>query len=161
MAQSGNNQLAKLKRALEQESNDSIALLNNAADNPICTVRYDDELPGIFVQWRNYATSSQLRFIHEYIIHLLEQHRVQKILGDDTALLTIHSSDQEWITLDWMPRAKRAGFRAAAAKRPTGYFGHLATSSVQTAVASEIEVRSFSDLSEARTWLRSVKIPPT
>ena len=157
-ASSDNSQLAKLRRILEQESHDSIALLNNVADNPICAIRHDAELPGIFVEWRNYATSSQLRFVHEYLIHLLEQHNVYKILGDDSALLTIHSSDQEWIALDWMPRAKKAGFRAAAAKRPTGYFGHLAVSNVQAAVSGEIMLRSFSDLNDARTWLRDIDI---
>ena len=106
MDHSSNSEFAKLARLLEQESKDSIALLENIADNPICVVRHDEDLPGILVEWRSYATSSQLRFVHEYIIHLLEQHRLHKVLGDDTALLTIHSSDQEWIAFDWMPRGQ-------------------------------------------------------
>jgi hypothetical protein len=32
---------------------------------------------------------------------------------------------------------------------------------VQAAAASEIMVRSFSDLNEARTWLRDIEVPTT
>ncbi|HVV80741.1 MAG TPA: hypothetical protein VHD59_14195 [Pseudolabrys sp.] len=57
-------------------------------------------------------------------------------------------------------RSGRA-FAPPQPKGPNGYFRHLATNTVQAAAASEIMVRSFSDLNEARTWLRDIEVPTT
>jgi hypothetical protein len=43
------------------------------------------------------ANRIQLRFIHESILQLLEEHNVGKILDDDTGLPTIRSEDRAWI----------------------------------------------------------------
>jgi hypothetical protein len=68
---------------------DSRALAKNLADNPIYAVALDDAIPCIRVQWRSYATSTQLRFVHESLIGLIERHRVSNVLGDDTALVCV------------------------------------------------------------------------
>lgn len=91
----------------------------------------DDSVPCITIVWKQYATSRQLRFIHENILQMLIRHRVSKILGDDTALPTIHAEDRVWITENWIPRARAAGLVAAASKRPEAYFGQLAVAKIQ------------------------------
>src|SRR5271170_3652719 len=95
--------LRLLRARLEIESSDSVKLLKDFKENPICSVRLDESVPCIVVVWKQYATSTQLRFIHESILGLLEKHRVTKILGDDTLLPTIHAEDQTWIAENWMP----------------------------------------------------------
>jgi thiamine monophosphate kinase len=67
----------------------------------------DKSVPCIAITWKQYATSTQLRFVHENVLQMLMRQRVSKILGDDTALPTIHAEDRVWITEDWMPRASR------------------------------------------------------
>jgi hypothetical protein len=67
-------------------------------------------------------------------------------------LSVIHPRDQEWILTDWMPRAFRAGLKAAASKRPSGYFGRLSTTSIQSQ-AVKLAHQAFDDLADARDWL--------
>jgi hypothetical protein len=150
--------LAGLREALRRESGEGLALLDNPYDNPICSIGVDESIPCLTVSWKRYATSTQLRFILEHVIHMLEKHRVSRILGDDSAIPVIHAIDREWIARDWFPRALAAGWRASANRIPKNYFGQLTTSSVQSEAPAEVVIRSFTELSEARQWLRSFSV---
>ena len=105
---------AQLKRLVETELIDGIRLLENPGYNPICSLSYDETTRCVTIVWRKYATSAQLRFVHETIIQMLAQHKASKILGDDLDLPIIHAEDQKWIIEDWLPRARAAGLKAAA-----------------------------------------------
>jgi hypothetical protein len=142
-----------LKRVIEEESNDGRALAENLADNPICAVSLDDAVPCIRVQWRGYATSAQLRFIHESLIGLIKRHRVSKVLGDDSALVSVTSEDQDWIIWEWLPRAIAAGLRVVASKNPNGYYGRMSVNRIQAVISPKLRVRSFDNLTDARQWL--------
>jgi hypothetical protein len=82
------------------------------------------------VIWRNYATSTQFRFIHESIVHQLQEHGVNKVLGDDTALPTIHAD-----------------------KPPEAHFGRVPVSNVQASLPDGLLTQSFDTHEEARAWL--------
>jgi hypothetical protein len=148
--------LDALKRVSEKESNDGRALADNLADNPICVVSRDDGVPCLVVQWRGYATSAQIRFIHECLVRIIERDRVSRILGDDTALVAVPAEDQDWIIWDWMPRAIAAGLRFVASKSPDGYYGRTSVNRIQTTISQKLKVRSFDSLADARAWLRDV-----
>lgn len=107
----GKGSFAQLKRLVETESIDGIRLLENPGDNPICSLSYGETTRCLTIVWRKYATSAQLRFIHETIIQMLVQHKASKILSDDSDLPIIHAEDKKWITEDWLPRARAAGLR--------------------------------------------------
>jgi len=145
--------LRELRARIEVESKDGFQLLENLEQNPICSVSLDEEIPAIVVIWKRYATSGQLRFIHESILELLKKHRLERILGDDTALPTIHHEDQSWIVEDWMPRAISAGLKAAASKSPSSYWGKISVDAIQAIAPHGLVLRSFSDLTAAREWL--------
>lgn len=147
--------LKELRGRLEAESNDGLKLLRNIKDNPICSLSFDNTIPCIVVTWKQYATSTQLRFIHENIILLLETHRASKILGLDTALPTIHNEDQTWIVENWMPRAIAAGLKATASKNPSSYFCKVSIDAIQAVRPAGLAFRSFDDTAEARQWLKS------
>jgi hypothetical protein len=148
--------IAKLRARLETESSDSIRLLKNINDNPICSVTFDESISAIVVIWRQHATSTQLRFVHENILHLVEKHRVSKVLGDDSDLPTIHAEDRAWIVEDWMPRAIAAGLKFAVSKNPVFYFGKISVSSVQAIAPAGLVTRSFDKIDDAKRWLQNV-----
>lgn len=133
------------------ESSDGLRLVENLGDNPVCTVAVDESIASIVVVWRRYATSTQLRYIHEVILEIVQRRHVRRIIGDDTALPTIHAEDQRWIVENWMPRAVAAGVRATASKSPATYFGRQAVQQVRS--RSLWEFRAFDDMHEARQWL--------
>lgn len=150
-----------LRHLLEGESGDGRALADNLERNPICTVSYDPEIPCLVVRWRGYATSAQTRYIHECLIQLIKKHRVSKILGDDTALVSIAAIDQHWIIHDWMPRAMAAGLKSAASIKPCGYFGQASVNRILSLVPAGLAIRSFESLREGKAWLHSAYQPGT
>jgi hypothetical protein len=148
--------LRRLREQLRQDTRDSIQLLQNFWDNPICSINNDAANHCIIVVWKQYATQIQLRYIHENLLTLICKHRVYKILGDDTALPAIPSEDRFWIIDEWFPRAVECGLRFAASKRPASHFGNISVSHILSAAPSGIECRSFEQLHEAKEWLETV-----
>jgi hypothetical protein len=113
----------------------------------------------VTIVWKRYVTSLQLRYIHENIITLLSQHSLRAILGDDTALPTIHAEDQRWLVEDWMPRARAAGLVAIANVRPSAPWGQAAVAIVQQGLGQHLDIASFEDRDSARAWLRGMAQP--
>lgn len=149
-----NEKLQRLRQQVEAESSDGLKLLQNPADKPICTPTIDASVPSLCVTWKRYVTSAQSRFVHESILDMLERHDLDRILGDDTALPTIHTEDRQCITQEWMPRGLAAGLRAVAGKRPAAYFGKLSTDSIQKQARAGLSIQFFSTLEDAKDWLK-------
>ena len=145
--------LRELREKLRCESRESFQLLENFSDNPVCSIRHDEANHCLIVVWRQYATHSQFRYIHEKLLSLICKHRVYKILGDDTALPAIPSEDRFWIIDEWFPRAVQCGLRFAASKRPDAHFGRVAITHIQSAAPAGLQCRIFEKLEEAREWL--------
>jgi hypothetical protein len=148
--------LRELREKLCQDSRDSLQLLKNVRDNPICSIIPDEPSRCITVVWKQYATKTQFRYIHENLLTLICEHRVCKVLGDDTALPTVPSEDQFWVTDEWFPRAVECGLRFVASKRPDFYFGKLSVGLIQSAAPAKLKCRSFERLDEAREWLAAM-----
>ena len=138
---------------LVAESHDGAQLLQNPYDNPICKLSYNKDVKCIEVVWRKYATSPQLRYIHETILCMLVQHSVSKILGDYSDLPIIHAEDQRWVVERWLLRARAAGFKAAASVISMTFFGRVSIGAIQSTFAREIQVRNFRNVHAARNWL--------
>lgn len=158
LAERETESLRQLKEVVRTESSDGAGLVANLADNPICRVSVDTAIPCVVLVWGRYATSAQLRFVHECALELLRRNALHKILGDDSALAVIPVDDQVWIREDWMPRALSAGLKAAASKCPNGFFGKQSVANVMSQAPRGIAMRSFEKLDEARTWLQTLPI---
>jgi hypothetical protein len=144
-----------LARTVESESYDGALLLQNPYDNPTCKLRYDQEVRCVEVTWRKYATSAQLRYIHEIILAMLAQHGAERLLGDDTDLPIIHAEDQRWIVEEWLPRARAIGLKIAATKLSMTFFGRVAIGMIQSKLSRDLEIRSFGNIHSARSWLKT------
>jgi len=159
--ESGKHEVTRLRnlvRRLKTDSIDSAELVASLTENPICTVDVDESIPCVTVIWKRYASSLQLRFVHEKILELLRQRNLRAVLGDDLALPTLHAEDQRWILGDWIPRAKEAGLTAVASRRSASHWAQIAIDSLQAELLSFVEVQSFDDWITAREWLRT-RIP--
>jgi hypothetical protein len=148
--------LDDLRAAMEAESGDGSRVAQRPRDNPICAISFDASSECIVVVWRQYATSLQLRFIHEHLLKMISTHQAKKILGDDTALGIIHTDDQAWITQNWLPRAVAAGLRAGASKHPASYFAQQSVARIQSAAPPNVALNAFQDMNDARAWLQII-----
>jgi hypothetical protein len=65
--------LEQLRAIVGAQSRDGLALLALAdpENNPICSIKVDWDACCVFIEWKQYSTSAQLRLIHEHIIDLL------------------------------------------------------------------------------------------
>jgi hypothetical protein len=147
--------LAELARIVDWESHEGSLLVQNPYDSPICKLSYDEEVRCVAVTWRKYATSAQLRYIHEIILSMLAHHKAEKILGDDTDLPIVHAEDQQWIVEEWLPRARAIGLKAAATKVSLTFFGRVAIGTIQSKLSRELQIRNFGNIHSARSWLKS------
>ncbi|WP_157995081.1 hypothetical protein [Peristeroidobacter soli] len=150
--------LRQLTEVVRTESSDGARLVANIADNPICRITVDAGIPCVMLVWGRYATSSQLRFVHECALDLLRRHALHKILGDDSSLAVITVDDQGWLREDWFPRALKAGLKATASKCPNGFFGKQSVANVMSGAPAGVTLRSFEQLEEAKAWLQTVPI---
>lgn len=150
--------LAKLMAAVQAESVEGALLLENPDDNPVCSLSYDRDLSCIKVVWRKYATSAQLRFLHETILQMMERYEVQKILGDDRELPILHAEDQRWIIEDWLPRALSVGLNQIASTTSRSFFGRLSIGSVQMRLANNVTVKQFQSIDDAADWLDTASV---
>jgi hypothetical protein len=139
---------------LVSESHDGARLVQHPYDNPVCKLSHNKNANCIEVVWRKYATSPQLRYVHELILCMLVQYSVSKILGDYTDLPIIHAEDQRWIVEQWLPRAMAAGLEAAASEISMTFFGQVAIGAIQSTLARKVQVRNFRDVHSARRWLK-------
>jgi len=145
--------LETLRSAVAAESSDGRCVAQNPYDNAVCTIKFNVTTRCIDIVWKMYATSLQLRFVHECLLDLIRMHHAVAILGDDTALGIIHADDQAWIAGNWLPRAIAAGLAAGASKAPATYFAEQSVRRIQASAPSGIRLRSFRELGEARAWL--------
>jgi hypothetical protein len=150
-------QLIELSK-LVAESHDGAQLLQKPYDNPICKLSYNKNVKCIEVVWRKYASSPQLRYIHEIILCMLVRYKASKILGDDSDPPIIHAEDQRWIVQQWLPRARTVGLKAAASVISMTFFGRVAISSIQSEFAPEVQVGNFHNVHSARRWLKDVAL---
>lgn len=150
--------LRQLTETVRAESSDGARLVSDLQNNPICRITLDPALHCVALEWGRYATSAQLRFVHECLLALLQREGLHKILGDDSALAVITVDDQAWLCEDWMPRAAVAGLKAGASKTPHAFFGKQSIANVQSGAPAGIALRSFDSLDEARAWLQSVPV---
>jgi hypothetical protein len=143
-----------LARRIETESADGGNPLADLRENPICSLTIDREIPCLFVDWRGYATSAQIRYVHESMILLFWRYGIGKVLVDNTNLRMFGAEDQAWAADDWLPRAAAAGYRVGAITRSRSYFAEQALESVVQAAAGTVTLRFFDNRDEARTWLK-------
>ncbi len=143
----------KMREALRSESNEGLMLASNPQDNSVCAIHVEAEANCLKLVWKSYATSNQMRFIHEFMLLRLQDEKLCAILGDDTHVPTVHADDRRWIVEDWMPRAHASGLRRIAATTSQQHFGRVAIDEVHVAAPSGIRIRKFDDLEEARRWL--------
>ena len=121
------------------------------------TIFFDEEFQCIVMDWDGYATSIQFREGTEFMLKLLKEHNVHKVLADIKDMTLISGEDQNYVQYNFLPRAIEGGFRAIAIVRPTSYFNAVAIETISYRVKKTVvQMRVFDDVDQARAWLSSL-----
>jgi hypothetical protein len=108
----------------------------------------------VVMEWKGYFSSEEFRTASEQMLECLVTHQATRVLGRITDLTLIHSTDQAWLTDQFIPRAAEAGMRFCALLKPTNYFNQVAIDNVSYRISGHtVNVRSFTDEHTARAWL--------
>jgi hypothetical protein len=159
MSESARAQRERLRAAVAGESSDGQRVARDPCNNPVCSMTFNPATRCIDIVWKMYATSLQIRYIHECMLDLIRTHRAVRILGDDTSLGVIHADDEAWIANDWFPRAIAAGIAKGASKSPQAWFARQSVRRIQASAPSGVSLESFQDLGAAQAWLLSSCCP--
>ncbi len=125
--------------------------------NRLCTLGYENDCKSVFLSWNTTPASDEFRFVMDQLIDGMADRNTGKILTDTTNMGAISAEDEQWSVTDWLERALRVGYRSLAILLPNEIFTQLKVNEVvaQTEGADPVTVQYFSDLSDARKWLKA------
>lgn len=123
-------------------------------------VGYDLAVPCVTMAWRGYHTSEAFRVQNECVLAEISARRASKLLCDIRTFVLIGAADQEWLNVNWLPRAAEAGLRTCAIVAPVFYFNRVAVHSVVERIdAQTLSVAYFDTTESARAWLCTGGVP--
>jgi hypothetical protein len=119
-------------------------------------VTWDDTIKCAVLQIERYVEGDEFRKAADVTLNLLERRQARKLLTNSSEMKVLPQDDQRWVDEDWRPRATAAGLRYNAVVAPKNAIAQLTVENMMKKVpAGAIELAYFSDVEEARSWLRS------
>lgn len=119
-------------------------------------VAWDDATRCTVLRLERYAEGEELRKAIDSTLKLLEKRGANKLLTDSREMKVIRQEDQRWVDEDWLPRARVAGLAYNALVMPKSAIAWLTVDAmVKKVPVGEVEFGYFSDIEEAKSWLRS------
>lgn len=119
-------------------------------------VTWDDTIKCAVLQLERYVEGDEFRKAADVTLNLLERRQACKLLTNSSEMRVLPQDDQRWVDEDWRPRATEAGLRYNAVVAPKNAIAQLTVENMMKKVpAGAIELAYFSDVEEARSWLRS------
>jgi stage II sporulation SpoAA-like protein len=121
----------------------------------VAMVRWDPVLKAAHIEWQGWADESEYRLANNAIIRALTVHKGSRALGDCRNMKVTKQSNQDWSNREWFPRVIAAGLTRLALVTPKS---GLAKMNVEDMIArapdSDLEVRYFPTVDQAKAWLR-------
>jgi hypothetical protein len=74
----------------------------------------DEDIPCLHMNWKEYQSDSTIKEGCERLLQLMSEHKIYKILNDNTNALGIWTGVTKWLVFDFRPRAIKAGFICCA-----------------------------------------------
>ncbi len=128
-----------------------------ATNTDVYNIYFNEEIDAVVMEWDGYATSKQFREGTELMLNMLIKHQASKVLADTKDMLIIGMEDQQWMDMEFLPRAIKFGFKAIALIKPDSYFNKVAIESISYKVDKEkLMINFFDSIEEAKLWLSSI-----
>ncbi len=120
-----------------------------------CTLVYNKEENCLYDTWDgNFGTQENFRNVIRKTAELIEQHKITKILSDQTKIEGSYDSSRKWIQDEIVPGTKKI-LRKHAFILPKNVFASLSAKDYIQKV-DEYEIRVFNTVEEARKWIKAV-----
>ena len=125
-------------------------------DEKFLQIYYDETVPCVTMQWKDFATSEEFKIGLNKGLDLLMEQNTENWLADLRKMDVIDPDDEKWSNEDWFPRALAGGVKKMALIPSVDIFNNMSVESIMNEVAGTgLVVHYFDNVEEAKTWLKS------
>jgi hypothetical protein len=118
-------------------------------------IEYDEYSGAVIGQLQEFVEGEPFREYMNELIDVIEQNRARKVIGDTSQFeAALTQEDQAWAATDWAPRAQDAGVDHMAMVMPDDVVAKMSVDSIVEMTDDSINRELFSDIDEAKSWLR-------
>ena len=123
------------------------------------TIRWDAQTGCVVSELKGFAQGEGYRKTLDKGLELLRQRGSKKWLGDMRTGSVMERADLGWVETDWTPRATKAGLKWTALVMPEHVLMKMQMNRLAKTVdqGRSFETTYFTDIEEAKTWLRSAR----
>jgi hypothetical protein len=121
---------------------------------PHLTVRYDEEMDAVMMEWDGFVQGDPFREGLEAGLELVQERQAGKWFADLRALGTIDQADQEWSNEEWFPRAMETSLSRMAIIKPESTIANMSVENIMQEVGDgAMTTKYFDNRAEAKAWL--------
>lgn len=109
----------------------------------------------LYVNWRGFVNYELVTGGCEKILHFMKERQCFRILNDNTQVEGMWSAAAKWGGEVWFPALREAGLEYFAWVYSPSVLSRLSTDKTIRSTQSPDYIKTFDDLEQAMTWLRS------
>jgi hypothetical protein len=117
------------------------------------SVTWDAPSHAVILRVWGFVEGETLRASCNEALQLLSKMGSKRLITDSLEIKPLTQADQRWVDEDWRPRAQAAGLRRNAILVPKSAVAQLTMNAVVRRF-DEVQFGYFSELAEAREWLK-------
>ena len=129
--------------------------LRTSTGKTFLKIKYDHIENWLYTNWIGYPTPDNVAKGALAYLEMLKAYDLASVLNDNRNLVGRWDNSLDWVEKVWLPEAAKAGLKYFAHVTLSGSLATGAASRMQDLVKGLIEMQVFTDLEEAKAWLRS------
>ncbi len=133
-------------------------ILTNSFGQTYLTIRYERENNWIYNEWRGVLSIDSVMQGATAVLEIMRATACPYLLNDNLAVVGSWNQANDWIAREWMPQALELGLRRFAHVVAPGTFVQVSAEEMQKRAAERFAMELFSNVEEARVWLRQAQM---
>ncbi|MBI9065950.1 MAG: hypothetical protein JEZ09_01580 [Salinivirgaceae bacterium] len=126
--------------------------------NTYCEIMQESGSDYIIVKWIGFPKTEMFKEACSNLLILMKSKNIKKLLTDNTNVKLFSVTDQKWLNQEWLPKASEIGYFCSATVSNRDVFVDTAVTNIShKRDASKFIVKRFSNISEAKNWLKNVQ----
>lgn len=123
-------------------------------DKNFLEISFDEKIPCVIMEWKEYATSEEFREGLDKGLELLKKQNTGNWLADLRKMDVIDPDDEKWSNEDWFPRALQEGVKKMALIPSEDVFNAMSVENIMNEVSGTgLVIHYFDKVEEAKNWL--------
>lgn len=129
--------------------------LRTSTGKTFLKIKHDSTENWIYTDWIGYPTPENVKKGALAYLKILKEYNLTSILNDNRNLVGRWDNSLDWVKQVWLPEAVKAGLKKLAHVTLADSLATGAASVMQEFVEQSIDMQVFTDLEEAKDWLRT------